>query len=359
MFEYYTILLIVTTSLVLSALVIIYNDNVLSKFNRDIFVISHIVLLISYGFEWIALYLSKTNSSMHALTTLATGMVLFAAPSMMVILAWGINDTKSKLLSNIVLTVMILNFMIGFSGLFCNAVFYYDDQSIYHRGDFFFLHFIMVIISALTLFINTFRLGLKYQNKNNYILILDLTLFLVGLLTHFSFDGIYILWLSILIALGIFYIYYSSFANQVDILTRTLNRKCFDSQLYDIKSNAIILFFDVNKFKEINDTHGHSAGDYCLIEIAKAIKEVYGKSGYCYRLGGDEFSVILNKNLDSIEELNEKFRNLISEKKYTLALPTVSIGHSYYYPNKTSIQKVIEEADAMMYQLKQQTDIIS
>ncbi len=354
MFGYYTSLLIVTSFVIFSALTVLYHDDVLEKFNRNIFIIAYIMLLFICTFEWLVVYLEKIHSTLHFVTTFSMGMVLFLAPSITAVVAWGINDTRSKLLSSIVVTILVINFVIGFSGLYSDLIFYYDEQNIYHRGTFFPIYLVMVMISALTLFTNAFRLGLKYQNKNNYILVLIFLIFIGALSIQFIFNGVWILWISYSIAIAFGYIYYSSLVNQIDVLTGILNRKCFDCQLYDIKSNAIILFFDVNKFKEINDTQGHAAGDYCLVEIAKAIKTVYGKSGYCYRIGGDEFSVILYKNLDSLDELNSKFTKEIFEKKYKTALPSVSIGHSNYYPNKSSIQKVIEEADMMMYTLKQQ-----
>ncbi len=354
MFEYYTTLLVVTSSIILSALIITYNDDVLKKFNRNIFIISYIILQIILIFEWLAVYLERTNSSLHFFTTFSMGLVLFLSASISAILAWGINDVKSKSLSAIVISIVVLNFMVGFSGLFSDAIFYYDEQNIYHRGEYFAVQLIMVMISALTLLINTFRLGIKYQNKNNYVLVLDFFIFLGALFAQFLFNGIWILWISVAISIAFVHVYYSSYINQVDVLTGILNKKCYVSQLYDLNSEAIIQIFDVNKFKEINDTLGHTVGDYCLIQIANAIKEVYGKSGYCYRVGGDEFSVILIKNLDSLDELNTKFSKKISEKNYNLDLPTVSIGHCYYYPKKSSIQKVIEEADAMMYLLKKQ-----
>ncbi len=357
MFEYYTALFIVTICIILSALTVIYYDDILEKFNKNIFFTTYIVLLISCTFEWIVMYLSKTNSPRHFITTFSTALVFFAAPSMIVVLAWGIDDTKSNSLSHTVLVCVALNFLVSFSAFFSNLIFYYDSQNIYHRGSLYFIHFILVIISVLILLMNTFRLGLKYQSKNNYILILDFIIFLVGLLTHFIFRGVWILWISVSIAITLVYIYYSSLVNQIDVLTGILNRKCYDGQLYDLNNNAIIIIIDVNKFKEINDTLGHNVGDYCLVEIAHAIKKVYRKSGYCYRIGGDEFSVILYKNLDSIDKLNAKFSKILSEKKYKHELPTVSIGHSYYYPNKSSIQKVIEEADSMMYTIKQQNPL--
>ncbi len=354
MFQYYTALLIVTSSIILLGLTVISFDTVLKQFNKNIFIISYIALLVIYIFEWLAVYLEKTNSNLHFLTTISMSIVLFLAPSTIAIIALGINEKKSKLLISTVAFILLTSFVLGFSGLFSDIVFNYDEQNIYHRGKYFLLHVAIVMFSAITLFINTIKLGIKYHIKNNYILVLVFFIFLGAMFTQFVFDGIWILWISYAIALGFVYIYYSSIVNQLDVLTGILNRKCYESKLYDLNTNAILLIFDVDKFKQINDTKGHAAGDYCLVEISNAIKEVYGKDGYCYRIGGDEFSVILYKNLDLLEALNTKFRKHLLENEYEIELPTVSIGYSYYYPNKSSIQKVIEEADIMMYNLKQQ-----
>ncbi len=354
MFTYYTALLVVTFFIIFSALIVIYYDEVLEKLNKNIFFTSYFILLVICIFEWLVIYLQKTNSEFHFLTTFLKSILIFIGPSMLVFLGWGIDDTKSKLFSAIVISIITINFIIAFSGLFTDAIFFFDEKNIFHRGQYFSYHFYMVILSILTLLTNTFRVGLKYQNRNNYILVFAFFLFIGGLLTQVRFDTIKILWPSVAIAITILYIYYSSLVNQIDILTGVLNRKCYEIQLYDLNSDAIILFFDVNKFKEINDTLGHAVGDYCLIQIANAIKKVYGKSGYCYRIGGDEFSVILYKNLESLEEFNSTFNKLITESKYDYKLPTVSIGFGQYYPNKSSIQRVIEEADMMMYLLKQQ-----
>ncbi len=354
MFVYYSALLIITISIILSIQIVVACDDALNKFIKNIFSIAYILILIIYIFEWLAAYLEKTTTSTQFITTFSMGIVLFLAPSITAIITWGIDDKKSTALSFMVISIITLSFIAGFSGLFTDVIFYYDHQNIYHRGEYFFAHIILSIISSLLLLINTLRIGVRYQNRNNYILILNFLLFLGTLVVQFFFDGVWIMWLSYIFAIGFTYVYYSSLVNQIDVLTGILNRKCYDSQLYDIDTNAIIIIFDVNKFKQINDTLGHAAGDYCLIEIANAIKKVYGNSGFCYRIGGDEFSVILEKNLDSIEDLNSKFIALLSEEEYKMKLPTVSIGYSYYYPKKSSIQEVIEVADKMMYQQKQE-----
>ncbi len=173
MFEYYTALLIVTTSIIISAVIVIFYDDILDKFNKSIFLTAYFMLIIIYFFEWLAVYLERNNSELRFVTTFSMCIVLFLAPSITALLAWGINDKKSKVLSSIFIGILTLGFVLGFSGMFSDAIFYYDEYNVYHRGKFFILHLILVVLSALTLFINTFRLGIKYQNKNNFILVLD------------------------------------------------------------------------------------------------------------------------------------------------------------------------------------------
>ena len=54
-----------------------------------------------------------------------------------------------------------------------------------------------------------------------------------------------------------------------------------------------MVVFDVDDFKQINDRYGHIQGDLCLAGIAECIKNSYANFGYCYRIGGDEFCVLL------------------------------------------------------------------
>ncbi len=82
--------------------------------------------------------------------------------------------------------------------------------------------------------------------------------------------------------------------------TRLLNRRCIKRNTENMKSPACVLFFDVNNFKSINDTFGHSEGDNCLSAVASKIMSVYGRFGYCYRIGRDEFCVMIHKNLDAL-----------------------------------------------------------
>ncbi len=156
---------------------------------------------------------------------------------------------------------------------------------------------------------------------------------------------------------GFLYILYSSFVSQMDILTGLLNRRSYESQVHDIKSEAIILILDANKFKAINDNYGHAYGDFCLEEIGKCLREVFAEIGSCYRIGGDEFCVILTKKIEQVDELVENLNKVLSECPSEHGLPTLSAGYSKYIPGISSVQKTIEDADEMMYLVKSKSRV--
>ena len=149
------------------------------------------------------------------------------------------------------------------------------------------------------------------------------------------------------------YIRYYKMMLQVDAVTQLLNRRCYDVSITDMGSRAVILYFDIDKFKQINDIYGHSVGDLCLRKVAQLLRNVYRKHGLCYRIGGDEFCVILNRDPEQLNMLNRKFREAIEAvRTQDPRMPDVAIGYAHYSAGTSHIQDVIEEADAMMYQNK-------
>ena len=149
------------------------------------------------------------------------------------------------------------------------------------------------------------------------------------------------------------YNYRGNVIHQIDMTTRLLNRRCYEKNIENMKTSAYVLIFDINKFKQINDTYGHVEGDRCLTLVAQKIYAVYGKYGSCYRIGGDEFCVIMYRQLNRIDELNNKFKHALEQlRKGVGSFFGVSVGYAYYDEKKADIQAVIEEADEMMYQNK-------
>ena len=149
-----------------------------------------------------------------------------------------------------------------------------------------------------------------------------------------------------------------------DCLTKLPNRSLLMDRLksevqksYREKQKFALLFFDLNSFKDINDTFGHEAGDCVLIEFAKRVSGVLRASDTLSRIGGDEFIAIVPhlNNKDEvafiINKVNESLKKAVLFKNFSIQIST-SIGVSIYPDDAQDIQGLILKADDAMYKEK-------
>lgn len=148
-----------------------------------------------------------------------------------------------------------------------------------------------------------------------------------------------------------------------DHLTKLPNRVLFQDRLNQaiIKSNRsqkdfAILFIDLDGFKEINDTHGHRAGDIVLCELASRLENLIRKEDTICRFGGDEFICII-ENLDSCHTASAIAEKIIKKTKEPIMLPqkivlTCSIGISLYKKDTNDEKILLQYADTAMYNAK-------
>ena len=121
--------------------------------------------------------------------------------------------------------------------------------------------------------------------------------------------------------------------------------------------HAILLYFDLNDFKVINDTHGHATGDEALREVALILGETFRDSDLCGRLGGDEFVALAVNCLDPtgdvlLRRLDERLaaHNARPGRQFTLS---IARGLVTFDPdNPKSLQQMLDQADARLYEDK-------
>lgn len=141
-----------------------------------------------------------------------------------------------------------------------------------------------------------------------------------------------------------------------DPLTRLKNRRAMHQRFSGgVSADLTVIYLDINRFKHINDSYGHEVGDQVLKCVAAHISKVW--HGYCYRIGGDEFILIgrveprrLSKTVDKLSTV--PFTLLESHTSFDISL---AIGISSSRKMFMSLQEVLSEADAAMYQHKHQT----
>jgi len=150
-----------------------------------------------------------------------------------------------------------------------------------------------------------------------------------------------------------------------DELTGLYNRKAFFERLKDTFAQSDrdlrekhVFFMDLDKFKQVNDTLGHEAGDKLLQEVAERLKTVMRQTDHICRLGGDEFTAILNNVTEPdpetaaqriIEALSAPYRlNGLQEVSFI----NISIGIATYPKDGKDITTLVNCADAAMFEAK-------
>jgi len=138
-----------------------------------------------------------------------------------------------------------------------------------------------------------------------------------------------------------------------DPVTDLGNRRAFDDRMFalthdDTSDLGAVLMIDVDKFKAVNDTHGHDAGDRLLRLIGTAISGTIRGHDFAARVGGDEFAVLLPKaSPDDARRIGDRIRQSITERA---DLPvTVSIGLA---PLSTDARGAVLAADVALYEAK-------
>lgn len=149
--------------------------------------------------------------------------------------------------------------------------------------------------------------------------------------------------------------------SRYDALTGLANRRAFELELQEKIRNRedfCVLYVDLDKFKEINDTHGHEAGDAVLVETARRLQRVFRRrSDLVARLGGDEFVAIAKGHLKDADNncipdnLQEVFAEEFVYKGQVLEI-VASFGLTNVTEKSKNFEAVLHRADQAMYTAK-------
>ena len=149
----------------------------------------------------------------------------------------------------------------------------------------------------------------------------------------------------------------------IDVLTELANRRHFTGQATRLLARyrgettpAALFMFDIDRFKLINDRHGHAAGDHALCRVAAICREVLRPADLVARWGGEEFAVLLPElDLDAAANIAERLRRAIAGTLIRLDGVdfgfTISIGLVTCGPDET-LEQLINRADGALYEAK-------
>jgi diguanylate cyclase (GGDEF)-like protein/PAS domain S-box-containing protein len=147
-----------------------------------------------------------------------------------------------------------------------------------------------------------------------------------------------------------------------DALTGAHNRASIMDALareLELSSDTGVIYVDLDRFKSVNDTFGHAAGDEVIIDVAERLKAAMRSSDAVGRLGGDEFLVLL-RGVSDLDEAMRAARRISESLRGTCTFPggsfelCASVGVAIVEDHAVSAEELVKQADAAMYRSKEQ-----
>lgn len=352
---YYTAIISIVILAAFVMIMLIAGNRVLDKVLKRSLILEFIILIGIVSTEWLNIRLNGTEGHVfRALHYLVKCIEFSLTPAIPSVILLSVSAFEYK---QIIKFLLGINVVLQLVSVHTGWIFYMTEENIYVRGHYYVVFVAIYSIAVLLLVYTIFKIGKKYQVKNIHTLFLGLLFAIFGVGLQLFMPDVKTSWLTVEIGLLLAYIYFNDMLYQSDRLTTLLNRWCFERTLDECNYDSAILIFDIDDFKSINDTYGHSAGDECLVKVSSEIRNVFGKEGSCYRIGGDEFSVILDRKSPIAKDADEKklvekikaFYQIIEKlSKEDSRLNSVAVGYCFVKKDEC-MRAAYENADRYMY----------
>lgn len=349
MFSYYTAIIFLNIFALLILQPCIANSNTLTAAHKKLFRWLFTSIIISAGCEWLGNLLQNIGGDTRVLHIIVKTVEFSVAPAIAFLFSWIIKRKNEKLIWVFLTVHAAIECLSGIFGF----VFYVDESNVYHHAGFYWIYMAAYLISIVYCVCLVLRNVKKYQYSGSGFFLLIIAFMIAGVAIQLWNSEIKVDYMAIGIASVLAYVFTLEMIQQTDELTELLNRRGYENCISHIDEKCVVIFFDVDKFKQANDSYGHAFGDIVLKKIGIAIRKNYAKYGKCFRYGGDEFCAIITRNIGSVEDMNRKFLEAVNDlKKEESRMPSVSVGYAYYDPENQSVEDAFADADKMMYEYK-------
>lgn len=249
---------------------------------------------------------------------------------------------------------------------FTGFLFKVDENNVYTRQPVGYIFYAFLISSYIISLIMYYKFRHKHGETQFFPIWMFLTPLFIACIVQMIFYGLSAAWVGCAVGLIGIYMNIQSKLSLVDSLTGLYNRAYIEHKLIVARGNQKYAYggimLDMDEFKQINDTYGHSAGDNALIDVAKILNAASNRSTLAFRFAGDEFIVLVRSdtgNADELEEKTKKIKERIikeaekfnenSKSPYKIAF---SMGHALYDTSVTD-DVFFHNMDMEMYKDKE------
>ncbi|MBQ9043686.1 MAG: GGDEF domain-containing protein [Eggerthellaceae bacterium] len=251
--------------------------------------------------------------------------------------------------------------LLNIGNLFGQYMFTISDVNVYSRLPLSYINYVMMFAQ----FFYSIWLKHDYQRKHGRVRFFPMAMFLVpifvGAVVQALMFGVSLAWPCVAIGLVSIHMSLQNELSYIDPLTNLYNRTYLDGTLSVFEREGTKfsgIMIDLDLFKDINDTLGHSVGDEALQQAARLISENVPENALVLRFAGDEFIVLMSgsgedeaaQTCHAIERAVEQF-NATADTPYTLSL---SMGVSSFEPGVDTTDDFLRRADERMYEQKRE-----
>jgi diguanylate cyclase (GGDEF)-like protein len=267
------------------------------------------------------------------------------------------SKARVKKLYRFVFIPALILVVIALINNFVPIIYTIDAANVYHRLPLCYAYYI--VDAGYIIFSIAILRG--YENRYGKVRFFPLYLMIgpivLGCLLQSLFYGVSLIWVSMAVGLTAIYMSLQNEFSYLDKLTGLYNRAYLDYLLEGASKDNSGRFggimIDVDYFKEINDTLGHSVGDEALIDVARVITFAKPDKSVAIRFAGDEFMIMfkstsekeLEKTIEAIREELKLF-NETEQRQYQLSL---SLGYSLYDSENGTLDGFLKNMDDNMY----------
>lgn len=221
----------------------------------------------------------------------AGGFALTPLIPLMLAPVFGVGVRRGKWL---ILIPFIASAALSLSSPWSGFIFSVSPGGGYERGSLFFVFVIAYVWGILMLLRSILEAGKRYRYRLRMKLMAMFVFLFLGTSAQVAFPDVHTTWTCITMGLALHYGLLCEFHGALDALTGLYNRKSYDSEVLRLgKRRFAALVMDVDDFKRVNDRYGHMYGDQCLKRLAALVYETFQGIGVSYRIGGDEFCVLM------------------------------------------------------------------
>jgi len=325
-------------------LILCLSNNSFERKRTNVFVIVITTAVLFILFDAVDIYFSYSSwENAYIIRNISCFIVFSLCP---VIPCCLITITENKFNLNFKPLLVIVNFILCIINLSNGFMFTVSPENIYMRKPLYILPVLVSLYYLIGIVVSYLRSFKTIQKSEVVFIVCGSSMAMIALVLQIAYNIHFLLVSYITIALIFYYLFLNIQILRTDALTITLNRNMFEKDLlaYHHGERGVILVFDLNNLKNVNDEFGHTKGDKYIVYTANLIKRCFEQCGIVYRIGGDEFAVIC-KNMQT-----DDIVPLLSEFKSTLALTDYSVAVGYAEYNNTIKKHVaFKDADDAMY----------